>query len=84
MSVQGIVVLAVTCAFHRNMHAFFQGFLHLCVGNRKENSFNSNLMSSLKICLRQKTDSDNQITADRILEAEFTRGILSNPFGFFH
>lgn len=48
------------------------------IGNRKANSVNSNLMSSLKICLGQKTDSDNQITADRMLEIEITGGILSN------
>lgn len=50
----------------------------MCVGNTKANSVNSNQMSSLKICLRQKTDSDNQITAAWILETEITEGILSN------
>lgn len=46
----------------------FLCFLSVCVGNSKANSVNSNLMSSLKMCLGQKTDSDNQITAGRILE----------------
>lgn len=55
-------------------------FPSLCVGNRKANSVNSNLMSSLKICLGQKTDSDNQITVGRMLETEITGGILSNDF----
>lgn len=50
----------------------------VCVGNRKANSVKSNQMSSLKICLGQKTDSDNQITGTRILETEITGGILSN------
>ncbi|KAM7369189.1 hypothetical protein PAMP_013481 [Pampus punctatissimus] len=44
-----------------------------CSGNRKENSVNSNLMSSLKMCLGQNTDSDNQITVGRILAAEMNR-----------
>lgn len=56
----------------------FSGFLTPCVGNRVANSVNCNLMSSLKIRLGQKTGSDNQIMAGRVMESEITARILTN------
>lgn len=56
----------------------FSARLSSCVGNRKANSVRSNLTSSLKFCLGRKTDSDNLITAGRIMETEITGGILSH------
>lgn len=64
----------VVCVFL----AFFSGFLSPCVGNRVANSVNCNLMSSLKIRLGQKTGSDNQIMAGRVMESEITARILTN------
>lgn len=58
-----LVLLPVKCVHRDAGSSVSVAFVHilgafcLCVGNRKANSVNSNLMSSLKTCLWQKTDS---------------------------
>lgn len=46
----------------------FPGFLSVCVGNRKANSVNSNLMSSLKICW----------TENRLRQSDYSRQDTGN------